>query len=69
MNIPDTARAQARDLLDFIDASPSPWHAVQTCETRLQAAGFCRLDEVDRWNLASGGRYYVVRGGSSIIGA
>jgi len=67
MNIPDTARAQARDLLDFIDASPSPWHAVATCETRLQAAGFCRLEEADRWLLAAGGRYYVVRGGSSII--
>lgn len=67
MNIPDTARAQARDLLDFIDASPSPWHAVQTCETRLQAAGFCRLEETDRWLLAPGARHYVVRGGSSII--
>jgi aspartyl aminopeptidase len=67
MNIPDTARAHARDLLDFIDASPSPWHAVLTCETRLQAAGFCRLEETDRWLLAPGGRHYVVRGGSSII--
>jgi aspartyl aminopeptidase len=67
MNIPDTARAQARDLLDFIDASPSPWHSVQTCETRLQAAGFSRLDETERWLLAPGGRHYVVRGGSSII--
>ncbi|MBS1139074.1 MAG: Peptidase aminopeptidase [Proteobacteria bacterium] len=67
MNIPDTARAQAQDLLDFIDASPSPWHAVQTCETRLQAAGFIRLEEVDRWTLSAGARHYVVRGGSSII--
>lgn len=67
MNIPDTARAQARDLLDFIDGSPSPWHAVQTCEGRLQAAGFCRLEETDRWLLAPGARHYVVRGGSSII--
>jgi aspartyl aminopeptidase len=62
-----TARAQAQDLLDFIDASPSPWHAVASCAARLQAAGFQHLQEVDRWNLQSGGRYYVVRGGSSII--
>ena len=67
MNIPDTTRALAQDLLDFIDASPSPWHAVVTCETRLQAAGFSRLDELDRWSLQAGGRHYVVRGGSSII--
>lgn len=67
MNIPDTARSQAQDLLNFIDASPSPWHAVQTCESRLQAAGFERLEETERWALTAGGRHYVVRGGSSII--
>ena len=69
MTPPITAdtRATAQDLLDFIDASPSPWHAVATCESRLQAAGFLRLHEVDRWNLHCGGRYYVVRGGSSLI--
>ena len=67
MTIPDTCRAQALDLLDFIDASPSPWHAVQTCESRLQAAGFSPLQETERWALQAGGRHYVVRGGSSII--
>jgi aspartyl aminopeptidase len=67
MNIPSATRAHAQDLLDFIDASPSPWHAVQTCETRLSAAGFSRLDEANRWSLAAGDRRYVVRGGSSII--
>ncbi|WP_310492249.1 M18 family aminopeptidase [Dechloromonas sp.] len=67
MNIPDVTRAQTQDLLDFIDASPSPWHAVQTCETRLTTAGFSRLDEADRWTLSAGDRRYVVRGGSSII--
>lgn len=67
MNIPAAARAQAQDLLDFIDASPSPWHAVAECERRLQAAGFSRLEESERWTLAPGGRHYTVRGGSSII--
>ncbi len=67
MNIPESTRAQAQDLLDFIDASPSPWHAVATCEQRLRAAGFSRLEETDRWQLESGSRHYVVRGGSSII--
>ncbi len=61
------AHTHAQDLLDFIDASPSPWHAVATCAQRLEAAGFCRLDEVDRWALQTGGKYYVVRGGASII--
>jgi aspartyl aminopeptidase len=67
MNIPAATRAHAQDLLDFIDASPSPWHAVQTCEARLTSAGFSRLEESDRWTLTAGDRRYVVRGGSSII--
>lgn len=67
MNISDTTRAQASDLLDFIDASPSPWHAVQTCESRLTAADFSQLHEHERWTLKAGGRHYVVRGGASII--
>ena len=61
------AHEHAQDLLNFIDASPSPWHAVATCEAGLKLAGFTRLEEVDRWTLQAGGKYYVVRGGSSII--
>ncbi len=59
--------AHAQDLLDFIDASPSPWHAVDSLLRRLEAAGFCRLDEAARWSLAPGGRYFVTRGGASLI--
>jgi aspartyl aminopeptidase len=65
--VTEIARAQAQDLLDFIDTSPSPWHAVATCKQRLMAAGFVRLEEFDRWQLEAGGRYFVIRGGSSII--
>lgn len=60
-------RRQAQDLLDFIDSSPSPWHAVTTIEARLLACGFQRLDENSSWQLHSGGRYYVVRDDSSLI--
>lgn len=60
-------RAHAQDLLDFIDASPSPWHAVQTLAERLAGAGFVSLDESERWTLTPGGRYYVTRGGASLI--
>lgn len=67
MPITTEARTHAQDLLQFIDASPSPWHAVHTLEQRLQARGFVRLEEAQRWQLAAGGSYYVVRGGSSLI--
>ncbi len=64
---PEICRSHAADLLAFIDASPSPWHAVASAEARLAAAGFVRLEEVERWSLRAGGRYYVVRGGSSLV--
>jgi aspartyl aminopeptidase len=57
----------AHELINFIDASPSPWHAVASAEARLLAHGFIRLEEGERWQLAANGRYYVVRGGASMI--
>lgn len=65
--IPAATRATALELIDFIDASPSPWHAVARAETLLQAQGFLRLDEGERWQLSPGGRHYVIRGGASLI--
>src|SRR5512135_2296822 len=67
MSVTDQARTAAQELIDFIDASPSPWHAVASAEARLLAQGFTRLEEGARWQLAAGGRYYVVRGGASLI--
>lgn len=67
MNIPDQTRAQAQDLLNFIDASPSPWHAVQSVVQRLEAQGYSALKENERWSLQAGGRYFVIRGGASVI--
>lgn len=61
------AQSQAQDLLDFIDASPSPWHAVDTAVQRLSKQGYSALDESQAWQLKAGQRYYVVRGGASII--
>ena len=56
-----------KDLLKFLDSSPTPWHAVSTMKDRLDAAGFVELDEKDDWSLASGQGYYVIRNGSSIV--
>ena len=61
------AKKLAQDLLDFIDASPSPWHAVNSVEQRLLAQGFIALPETNSWQLESGGSYFVTRGGASII--
>jgi aspartyl aminopeptidase len=60
-------RTPAHELIDFIAASPTPWHAVASIEARLRANGYARLDEGDRWQLVPQGRYYAVRGGGSLI--
>ena len=66
--LPETqVKAQAQDLLNFIDASPSPWHAVNTVEQRLISLGFISLHETQAWQLKPGNSYYVIRGGASII--
>ena len=55
----------ADDLGRFIDASPSPFHAVQTAATTLEGAGWSRVDERDAWPTVPG-RYFLVRGGSLV---
>lgn len=55
------------DLLTFIDQSPSPFHAVDTIAKTLSAAGYTRLSESSPWQLASGGKYFVTRNGSSLL--
>ena len=59
---------EARALGRFIDASPSPFHAVATVAGRLDELGFERLDERDAWSFTSG-RRYVARAGSLVAWA
>ena len=61
------ATAHAQHLLNFIDNSPSPSHAVQSIATELKTANFIELNETEAWHLKTGGRYYVVRDDSSLI--
>jgi aspartyl aminopeptidase len=62
-----TAKQHVKQLLDFIDKSPSPWHAVASIEAAIEAFQFVRLNETAKWQLQAGGRYYVMRDDSSIV--
>ena len=55
------------DLLDFIDHSPTPYHAVANMVEILKSNGFAELKEADSWSLLPGQNYFVTRNGSSII--
>lgn len=61
------AKQNAQALLDFIDISPSPWHAVSNAKAMLDTHGFKPLIENQSWQFRKNGRYYVVRDGGSII--
>lgn len=56
-----------RALCAFIQASPTPFHAVASMAAQLEGAGFTRLDESAAWHLQPQGKYYVTRNQSSLI--
>lgn len=57
--------ATAQQLLAFIDASPTPFHAVEQIRLRLEDAGFREFRESEPWESADE-RGYVIRGGGTI---
>lgn len=56
-----------RELLQFLDESPSAFHAVSNMSRMLEQAGFVRLLEGNPWELSEGGSYYVTRNDSALI--
>ena len=55
------------ELTDFIEQSPTAFHAVQNLKTMLDKDGFQELKEAEKWHLEPDGKYYVTRNNSSII--
>ncbi len=58
-----SARETALDLIQFIDASPSPYHAAAEALRRLTGAGFTEVAQAEAWPPGPG-RYVVAEGGS-----
>ncbi|MGD9482758.1 M18 family aminopeptidase [Streptomyces sp. TRM70308] len=58
-------RRHTDDLLTFLGASPTPYHAVANAAERLEKAGFRAVSETEEWDGAPGGRY-VLRGGAIV---
>lgn len=59
--------AHAKDLLKFIDASPTAFHAVETIENVLKAKSYAELKEDETWTVEANKKYYVKRADASII--
>ncbi|MBA3814918.1 MAG: M18 family aminopeptidase [Parachlamydiaceae bacterium] len=59
-------KAKITDLLNFLDNSPTAWHAVANCTSSLLEHGFKELKEQDAWHIEPSGKYFVTRNGSSL---
>ena len=53
--------------IDFMNASPTGYHAVANLASLLEEAGYTLLQERDAWDLVPGGKYYLSRGGTSLL--
>ena len=56
-----------KELLDFIQYNPSPYHVIEAQKKRLLEAGYEQLLESASWTIRAGGKYFVTRNGSAII--
>lgn len=59
-------KSVTRELMDFIDRSPSCFHAVDNLAAMLEKAGFSELDEGERYSLGRGSCRFVRRNGSAL---
>ncbi|KAI0776015.1 aspartyl aminopeptidase [Trametes elegans] len=59
----------AHKLIDFVNASPTPFHAVHAAVARLEKAGFQKIREQDDWesSLKPSGKYYFTRNQSALL--
>ncbi|CAL1389061.1 unnamed protein product [Linum trigynum] len=57
----------ASDLIDFLNASPTAFHAVDEAKRRLRNAGFEQVSEKEDWKLEAGKRYFFTRNYSTIV--
>lgn len=56
-----------KKLMQYLDNAHSVYHAVQALAEELEQAGYVRLSETEEWTLQSGGKYYMVRGGTALM--
>lgn len=56
-----------KELTQFLETSPSCFHAINNIKSILSKEQFTQLYENEKWSLRRGGRYFVTRNDSSII--
>lgn len=57
---------QVHDFIAFLDKSPTAWHAVENLRSKFEREGFQEIREEESWKLIPGGKYFLVRNGSTL---
>lgn len=57
----------SKDLAQFLEGSPSCFHAIENMKNILSEEHFEQLQENRKWHVQPGGRYFVTRNSSSLI--
>lgn len=57
----------AQKFLHFVNAAPTPFHAVATASKLLDEGGFLKISENEQWNLQPNGKYYYTRNQSTLV--
>ena len=52
---------------EFLSRGYTPYHVVAEVANVLRENGYIMLEESDAWSLSRGGKYFVTRGGASLI--
>jgi len=62
-----TALEAAKFFLEFVNETGSPYHTVAACSRLLRNSGFEELHDGKPWTLATGGKYFVTKGGADVM--
>lgn len=60
-------KESGQSLAEFLDESPCNFLATQSIAKRLEAAGYQRLSQRDKWAVKPGDRFYVTKNDSAIF--
>ncbi|KIL70156.1 hypothetical protein M378DRAFT_156218 [Amanita muscaria Koide BX008] len=69
MYLRPSAPEAATRFLSFVNASPTPFHAVHNAAIHLEKAGFRKIREKDEWEtvVQPGGKYYFTRNQAALV--
>ena len=63
----DQVQARAKDFINFINKSPSPFHAVEYVASRLTAAGYKQVKESEKWTAKPNDKLFITKNRSMLV--